>query len=67
MGVGVSTFSEKRCTVQRYLRYEEVGGGQISRKKALRNTRMAPNKRVFNGYAYIACMINTQQSYWLPW
>ena len=27
-----------RCTVQRCKSYEEVGGCQISRKKALRNT-----------------------------
>ena len=28
----------RRCKVQHYLRYEGVGGGQIPRKKALRNT-----------------------------
>ena len=28
----------RRCKVQRYYRYEGVGGGPISRKKALRNT-----------------------------
>ena len=32
----------RRCKVQRYWRYEGVGGGPIPRKKALRNTRMAP-------------------------
>ena len=39
---GCQFFREKtlrRCTVQRY---EGVGGGHISRKKALRNTLMAP-------------------------
>ena len=36
MGVGCQIFWEKalrRCKVQCYLRYEEVGGGPISRKK----------------------------------
>ena len=33
----------RRCKVQCYLRYEGVGGGPIfRRKKALRNTLMAP-------------------------
>ena len=33
---------KRRCMVQRYQRNERVGGCQISRKKALRNTWMAP-------------------------
>ena len=37
VGVGGVSFHGKkrlrRCTVQRYKRYEEVGGGQISREK----------------------------------
>ena len=46
MGVGgCQLFWKKalqRCKFQRYWRYEGVGGGTISRKKALRNTWMAP-------------------------
>ena len=42
VGEGGVSFSEKkalrRCTDQRYYRYEGVGGGKISRKKVLRNT-----------------------------
>ena len=40
-GGGCQIFQKKalrRCKVQCYLRYEGVGGGIISRKKALRNT-----------------------------
>ena len=39
-GGGFKIFQKKalpRCKVQCYLRYEGVGGGPISRKKALRN------------------------------
>ena len=45
MGVGCQFFREKasrRCMVQCYWHYEGVGGGLISRQKALRNTWMAP-------------------------
>ena len=38
---GCNIFQKKtlrRCKDQRYLRYKGVGGGPISRKKALRNT-----------------------------
>ncbi len=46
---GVSAFPEKAlrmCTVQRYYRYEGLGGGvwgYHTRKKTLRNIKMAPN------------------------
>ena len=43
--VGGQIFRKKalrRYKAQCYLRYEGVGGGPISRKKALRNACMAP-------------------------
>ena len=40
--VEVSDFPGKSITVQSYQRYEEMGGCEISRKKALHNTWIAP-------------------------
>ena len=37
-GVRFSKKALRRCTVQRYLRYEGVGGGETSREKVLHNT-----------------------------